>query len=89
FMGAIVDLGKRGVIIDTLAARSDTPDGIRILKRGFTEIPTLTHTRNFIIKVKESGIPFVQEYKQALIEGGQSGIFLQGESLGKDVPHAR
>lgn len=70
-MNAIIDLGKRGVIIDTLAARSDTPDGIRILKRGFTEIPTSTHTRNFIIKVKDSGIPFVQEYKQAVIESGQ------------------
>ncbi|HLJ33679.1 MAG TPA: hypothetical protein VKU38_08515 [Ktedonobacteraceae bacterium] len=83
FMGAIVEPGKRGVIIDTLAARSDTPDGIRILKRGFTEIPTITHTRNFLIKVRQSGIPFVQEYKQALIESGQSDIFLQGESLAR------
>jgi len=69
-MKVIIDLGKRGIIIETLVARSDTPDGIRLLKQGFTEIPTPTYARNFIIKVKESGIPFIQEYKQALRERG-------------------
>ncbi|HEU5383263.1 MAG TPA: hypothetical protein VFV38_48300 [Ktedonobacteraceae bacterium] len=67
-LNVIIDLGRRGIVIDTLAARSDTPDGIRLLKHGFTEIPTSTYARNFIIKVKESGIPFIQEYKQALEE---------------------
>ena len=70
-MKTIIDLGKRGIIIDTFYARSDTPDGIRILTQGFTEIPSETHARNFIIKVKESGIPFIQDYKQALAESGQ------------------
>ena len=70
-MKVFIDLGKRGVIIETLAARSDTPDGIRLLKHGFTEIPTPTYARNFTIRVKESGIPFIQEYKQALKESGQ------------------
>ena len=51
-------------------ARSDTPDGIRIMKKGFTEVPSTTYARNFIIKVRESGMPFVQEYKQALLESG-------------------
>lgn len=69
-MNAIIDLGRRGIIIDTLFARSDTPDGIRILKRGFTEMPSPTHARNFSIKVSESGIPFIMEYKQALAESG-------------------
>lgn len=69
-LGILIDLGRRGVIIDTLAARSDTPDGIRLLKHGFTEVPTITHARNFIVKVNESGIPFIQEYKQALQESG-------------------
>jgi len=67
-INAIIDLGRRGVIIDMLAARRDTPDGIRIMKKGFTEIPTSTYARNFVIRVKESGMPFVQEYKQALLE---------------------
>jgi hypothetical protein len=70
-MKTITDLGKSGVIIDTFYARSDTPDGIRILTQGFTETPSETHARNFIIKVKESGIPFIQDYKQALAESGQ------------------
>lgn len=70
-MDVIIDLGRKGVIIETLAARSDTPDGIRLLKQGFTEIPTETHARNFIIKVGESGIPFIQEYKQALSQSNK------------------
>lgn len=69
-MKTLIDLGKSGIVIDTVAARSDTPDGIRLLKHGFTEIPTNTYARNFIIKVKESGIPIIQEYKQALKESG-------------------
>jgi hypothetical protein len=40
-MNVLIALGKRGIVIETLAARSDTPDGIRLLKQGFTEIPTL------------------------------------------------
>lgn len=70
-MKTIIDFGKRGIVIDTFYARSDTPDGIRILTQGFTETPSGTHARNFIIKVKESGIPFIQDYKRALDESGQ------------------
>ena len=46
------------------------PDGIRIMKGiGFTEIEPLTpERRTFIINIKESGIPFVLKYKQALKE---------------------
>lgn len=79
-INAIRDLGRRGIIIDTLAARSDTPDGIRIMKKGFTEVPTATYARNFIIKVRESGMPFVREYKQALLESGLQSAkeWLQG-----------
>ena len=70
-MGVLVDLGKRGVTVDTLFARSDTPDGIRILKQGFTEVTSNTHTRNFIINVAESGVPIIQEYKEALMKSSQ------------------
>ena len=66
----IVSLGKRGITIGTIAARSNMPDGIRIMKGiGFTEIEPLTpERRTFIINVKESGIPFIQQYKKALRE---------------------
>ena len=53
---------------------------LRIMKKGFTEVPSTTYARNFIIKVRESGIPFVQEYKQALLESGLQSAkeWLQG-----------
>jgi ribosomal protein S18 acetylase RimI-like enzyme len=68
-MNAVINLGRRGVIIKKLYARSDTPDGIRLMRKfGFTEIPSKTHARNFTIDVEESGIPFIIEYKDALKE---------------------
>lgn len=64
----IIDLGQRGVAIDSIAARSYTGDGIRLMRHaGFTEVPSLTpERRTFIIKIEESGIPFVMHYKSAL-----------------------
>jgi hypothetical protein len=70
-MKTIIDLGKSGIIFDTFYTRRDTPDGIRVLTQGFTEIPSEKHARNFIIKVKESGMPFIQDYKRSLSESGQ------------------
>ncbi len=63
----LVNLGQRGIEIKLLAARSDTRDGINLLKRlGFTEIVSTTNERNFIIDVEQSGIPLIQPYKAAL-----------------------
>jgi hypothetical protein len=64
----IVEYGKKGIVINTIAARSNTADGIRLLRHiGFTEIERATpERRTFIINVKESGMPFVEYYKQAL-----------------------
>jgi predicted site-specific integrase-resolvase len=68
-MNAIIKLGEKGVTIEELYLRSDTPDGIRVARKlGFTEISSKTYMRNFVIKVKESGIPFIQKYKKALEE---------------------
>lgn len=69
-MELIIDMGKKGISISTIAARSNMPDGIRLMKHaGFTEIAPLTlERRTFVIKVNESGIPFIQQYKQALLE---------------------
>jgi hypothetical protein len=66
----LISLGERGIHIGTVAARSNMPDGIRIMKGiGFTEIEPITpERRTFIINIKESGIPFVLDYKQALRE---------------------
>ena len=66
----LISLGERGIHIGTIAARSNMPDGIRIMKGiGFTEIEPITpERRTFVINIKESGIPFVLDYKKALKE---------------------
>lgn len=68
----IIELGRKGIVVGTIAARSDTADGIRLLKHaGFTEIPRATpERRTFIINVQESGMPFMERYKKALEESG-------------------
>ncbi|GCE48510.1 hypothetical protein EI42_04809 [Thermosporothrix hazakensis] len=67
----IIEMGKKGIEIETIAARSNMPDGVRLMKHaGFTEIEPLTpERRTFIIDVKTSGIPFILQYKRALAEG--------------------
>ncbi|MGB8346554.1 MAG: hypothetical protein WCD86_16835, partial [Ktedonobacteraceae bacterium] len=66
-MRTIIELGIRGIVIEDILARSEYPDGIELMKHiGFTEVPSATQQRNFIIRVAESGIPQVLEYKVAL-----------------------
>jgi DNA-binding transcriptional MerR regulator len=69
----VVELGRKGVEIGTIAARSNMPDGIRLMKHvGFTEIRRATpERRTFIINVQESGIPFIEQYREAL-EGSRT-----------------
>lgn len=64
----IIDFGKRGIKIGTIAARSNTSDGIRLMRHmGFTEVEKATpERRTFVIDVKASGIPYLLEYKNAL-----------------------
>ncbi len=66
----IIELGEKGVELGTIAARSNSPDGVRLMKHaGFTEIVPLTpERRTFIINVRESGIPFILQYKRDLEE---------------------
>lgn len=75
-MDLILDLGRQGIEIITIAARSNMPDGVRLMKHaGFTEIePATPERRTFIINVKESGIPFMRRYKRALAEWQQEHI---------------
>lgn len=67
-IGVIVNLGERGIPLGIIAARSNTPDGIRLMKGiGFAEIEPLTpERRTFVIHIKESGIPFVMKYKEKI-----------------------
>lgn len=65
-----VSMGNRGIEIETIAARSNMPDGVRLMKHaGFTEIEPLTpERRTFVINVRESAIPFILQYKKAFSE---------------------
>lgn len=63
----IIEFGKRGIEIGTITARSETVDGIRILRHiGFKQIPSITRNVNFRIEIPTSTISFVQQYKEAL-----------------------
>jgi hypothetical protein len=66
----IKEWGHQGIIIKTIGARSAIPDGIKLLQRlGFTEIKRATpERRTFIIDVEKSGIPFIEQYQQAINE---------------------
>jgi hypothetical protein len=70
----LIELIDKGVIMDTLYARSETVDGIRALKHmGFSEIsstrtsPTTVY-KNFVLKMDNTGTKTLQKYKQALIK---------------------
>jgi hypothetical protein len=66
---ALIDLGRRGIEIKPIYARSDTPDRIRLMRHmGLTEVPSKTDKRNFVLNLAESGIPFILDYKQTLLE---------------------
>ena len=66
----IKEWGHQGIIIKTIGARSAMPDGIKLLQHfGFTEIKRATpERRTFIIDVEKSGLPFIEQYQQALDE---------------------
>lgn len=65
----VIDLGKRGIPIKSIAARSDLKDGINLLRHiGFTELEPIATNRNFVIDVKQSGLKFAMRYKAALAE---------------------
>ncbi len=79
----ITELGGQGINLEMIWSRSETKDGIGLLRHvGFTEIETQTSSRNFLIDVKLSGIPDVVRYKHALAEYQQS----HQEALQPSIP---
>ena len=67
-IGQLVNLGSKGVIIETITARSHKPDGIRLLRKmGFPELQSpVPGKRLFVIKMEETGNPLITRYKEAL-----------------------
>jgi len=69
FFKHVTNLGKRGIPIKYIAARSDMPDGINLMRHiGFTELEPVGESKNFIIEVEASGIGFCMEHKKAYTE---------------------
>ncbi|GCE11817.1 hypothetical protein KTT_16760 [Tengunoibacter tsumagoiensis] len=68
FMNTIVDLGTRGVIIDSMTSVGATKSGIKLLQHfGFSEVLfPRTDTQMFSIDMKQSGAPIIQAYREAL-----------------------
>ena len=66
----IIDLGRRGTIIENITAAGATPIGIRLLLTfGLHEIPPkVPGKRIFTMNMQESGSPLSLKYKQALKE---------------------
>jgi hypothetical protein len=62
----LLDLASRGVEIETIVARSHTPDGIRLMRRlGFPTVKSpvpRTGRYLFVVNVKESGLPILEKY---------------------------
>lgn len=70
---AIINLGSRGIDIRTIQSRSQTRDGISVMRAfGFCEVESKTASRQFTIEVERSGIPEIMRYKAALAKWKQS-----------------
>ncbi len=65
-ISTILDMRENGVNIQVLYSESETVDGIRILKHmGFTEIPSVTEARNYILEItKQEGRAAIEKYKR-------------------------
>jgi hypothetical protein len=72
-MHVIIELGSKGIVIETITAMGFSTEGKRLLREfGFSEIPPpLPGKRIFTLKIAESGAPLIMQYKQALAESGQ------------------
>ena len=72
---AIINLGRRGVIIEDISATGQTRSGIQLLRAfGLHEIPARVEgNRAFTMNTEESGSPLSMQYKQVLKESGVTG----------------
>lgn len=73
FMHVVIDIGRKGVVVETITAVGFSKEGRRLLREfGFSEVsPPVPGKRVFTLKIEESGAPLILQYKQALVESGQ------------------
>ena len=63
----VISLGDRGIWINKIYGRSDTKAGEHTMRMmGFTQIPTVTSHKNFVIDVSTSGLEVILRYKKRL-----------------------
>ncbi len=66
-VNVVIRLGERGLVVTTIYGRSDTRMGERVMRTiGFTQLPTVTSHKNFMIDVATSGLAPILRYKKAL-----------------------
>lgn len=70
FKETIVNLGRRGVVIESIVSVGETRSGVRLLQHfGFNEVIfPREDTRMFTLNINESGSPIAQAYRKALEE---------------------
>lgn len=72
FISKIEELGRRGIIIDTVVSQGRSPHGIRLLQAfSFTEVAPPSeapHKRTFILDIQRAYGHAVRQYKEALTE---------------------
>jgi hypothetical protein len=70
FTDRIINLGKRGIVVEKAIAVGATRSGIKLLQHfGFNEVIfSRSDTRLFILNMEESGAPMAQAYREALKE---------------------
>jgi hypothetical protein len=64
-ISTILDMLENGVNIQAFYAESESVDGIRILKHmKFTEIPSVTDYKNYVLEMDKDGRATLEKYKQ-------------------------
>ncbi len=64
-ISTIIDMLENGVNICAFYAKSEAVDGIRVLKHmGFTEIPSVTESKNYILKMDKEGKAILEKHKR-------------------------
>lgn len=63
-ISTIIDMLERGIDLRAFYAKSEAVDGIRALKHmGFSEIPSATESRNYILEMDKGGIATLEKYQ--------------------------
>lgn len=64
----LIEMLDNNINIDTLYARSETVDGIRLLRHlDFTEISQTKEYKVFVLKLNDGGMKTLEKYKRAIV----------------------